>query len=284
MWRSKYLKSGITFFKIVRDDNLFIRHLYATIIISLELQIKRLIFWLQYKTQGWFILRHCCLYCARFRLSLRQSESSLSICRIASSKFIPWTKTVCFVCRLGISRIHRMSRFISRISRIDIDDSVKRVQFAPVRHTLINDVHRNRVRLILNVHHHVIHVHVFPLIASASPQLLGKDRKKRVIKLKGLRGKGEIEGNIEMGLMLFSRSWIPRFGVSIGAPPPSVSISLPHRIRSQMKDRAFPGPYFLFPGEPKAQMGCFHVPDADLLRPLRLDASRYRPSGTQVFR
>lgn len=76
--------NGITFFKIVRDDNLFIWCLYYN---NYSLQIKRLILWLQHKTQNWFILRYY-LYCARFRLSLRQSESSLSICRIAS-KFIP---------------------------------------------------------------------------------------------------------------------------------------------------------------------------------------------------
>lgn len=59
---------------------------------------------------------------------------------------------------------------------------------APVQHTLLNDVHRNRVRhLILNAHHHVIHVHIFPLVASASPQHLGKDRKKeKKIKVRDL--------------------------------------------------------------------------------------------------
>jgi hypothetical protein len=41
----------------------------------------------------------------------------------------------------------------------------------------------------------------------------------------------------------------------------------------------------LFPGRERAtQMGSFLVPDADLLRPLRFDASRHRASGTQVFR
>lgn len=91
-----------------------------------------------------------------------------------------------------------------------------------------------------------------------------------------------------MSLMFFSGAGFGPFrGRSIGVPAAvrlDLSAAHTHRTRSQMKDRASPGPYFLFPGEPKAQMGGVHVPDADLLRPLRLDASRYRPSGTQVFR
>lgn len=84
--------------------------------------------------------------------------------------------------------------------------------------------------------------------------------------------------------MLFpARVWVSRGIYRYIDRHAAVSRSLP-QDQTTMKDRASPGPSFLFPGEPKAQMGGVHVPDADLLRPLRLDASRYRPSGTQVFR
>lgn len=120
-----------------------------------------------------------------------------------------------------------------------------------------------------------------PLLLLPSPELLGS-RARRPQKVE--RGNGKYSGR--MGLMFFSRSWIcPCLGYRSAAVRPSRSLRHIYTGPDhQMKDRASPGPYFLFPGEPKAQMGGVHVPDADLLRPLRLDASRYRPSGTQVFR
>lgn len=42
---------------------------------------------------------------------------------------------------------------------------------------------------------------------------------------------------------------------------------------------------FVFSGsENGSQMGCFHILDADFLRPLRLNAPRYCSPGAQVFR
>lgn len=111
---------------------------------------------------------------------------------------------------------------------------------------------------------------------SASGKKAGNKNRKK--------GNGKVTSE---GLdVFFSYNWIPSFGMSDRYTDRHrfISISPSHRIRPQMKDRAFPDYCFLFSGEPKAQMGGVHVPDANLLRPLRLDASRYRPSGTQVFR
>ena len=56
-------------------------------------------------------------------------------------------------------------------------------------------------------------------------------------------------------------------------------------IRTFQRKRLSATTLLLFSGrERTTQMGSFLVPDADVLRPLRLDASRHRASGTQVFR
>jgi len=84
-------------------------------------------------TRERFSLCHPYLYCAWFRLSLRQSESSLSICWIANGKFILRIDEKCLFCVpiRNIAHTER-SRFVDRIhTHIDThneSNSVKGVQ------------------------------------------------------------------------------------------------------------------------------------------------------------
>lgn len=116
-------------------------------------------------------------------MSLRQSESFLSFCHIANIKFIPRLNEKCLPCVSELCA-YKTPKFINRIYvSIFAMNFCKRSLIAPVRHTLINDVHYDRVRHLVHNIHHVIHVHIFPscrfCLTSAFGKRLQKKRKIR---------------------------------------------------------------------------------------------------------
>lgn len=136
----------------------------AVIIISSELQNDRFSDYNTKYRDAFEFSFHCCL---RQAPSLFQSES------LSSSKFIPWaneeTEFSCTIRNLAHTEC-----------RLDITIKLDEKSCTCAAHSLTNDVHRNRVRhLILNVHHRVVHVHVFPSCCFCLISAFGKRSQER---------------------------------------------------------------------------------------------------------